>query len=131
MVRKGLAPSVKMAYLQMDDAGLTVEYIAQVFVDALNKPCPGMCVLDDGRSPHIITDPDDLHGDWRDPRYCLTPENFGALCSSCNRQKRSQPWPDFAAQQRAVRTNLDRWLRQELAPFPTQGSLAQEWGWGT
>jgi hypothetical protein len=124
MVAKGFAPTVDRALLQLDQAGVTIDWTAATFREALDRPCPGLCVEDrtgpDPLAPHLVTLAD-LEGDWRDPRYCITPENFGPLCKNCNRQKGETPWPAFIARQRAIRENIER---SECSPVPPrQGVL--------
>lgn len=111
MVKFGLAPTVDIAAGLMNATGLTVAYLAKTALAAIGQPCPGRCFMPTvtGGRPachdHIIAEWNDLHFDWRDPRYPLSPENAGWLCPTCNRQKQQLPWAQFMARQHAIRQN--------------------------
>jgi hypothetical protein len=105
MAKFGFAENQAQASSLMVLAGVTREFIQSMFATAIGGLCPGLCGFPDR---HPITINGDLHFDWRDPRFPLTPENCGPLCSTCNKQKGQMPWPEFMAQQRALRANLEQ-----------------------
>jgi hypothetical protein len=123
-VKRGFAEDEEHARLLLTRNGVTPEWIASdVFVPAFGNPCPGLCChayLNERGvlviEQHIITIYPDLHFDWRDPRYPLTPENAGPLCGTCNPQKGEDPWPKFMARQRAILSNL-RLVNPDPAPL--------------
>ena len=117
MVDKGFAVDIATARKLMDGAGVTVEFITDMFTMALGQECPGWCGhidTDGSYHRHVITEPRDLHFDWQDPRYPLTPENCGPLCHNCNQQKGAMTFPAFMARQRAIVLNMS----QRPAPAP-------------
>lgn len=105
LTREGVASSYKVARAMLERQGITIDFVAGLFADAINEPCPGLCGFPDR---HVITDPADMHLDHRDPAHPMTPENVGVLCSSCNPQKQADPWAKFMARQRAIRANLEQ-----------------------
>lgn len=122
MVRRGHAPDNATARQLMIESGLTKSYIRdEVFLPALNHPCPGWCgdMVDGGFVRFVIEHTGDLELDCRDPRFRISPENCGPLCSNCNPQKYDTPWPQFMERQHAIRVNL-----ANVQPFrapPVQG----------
>lgn len=106
MVAKSMAPDIKTAAAMMDDSGLTVTHLEQMFLNAIDKPCPGRCFRNDVDDVHVITEWSDLTLDWRDPDQPLTPENAGPLCMGCNQQKNTLTWSAFMANQHAIRRNF-------------------------
>lgn len=114
MVDRGDAETVDQAKAILIHNGMTPDYIAtKIFQPALGEVCPGLCCdayVRDGlivvvRSKIVLAK--DLELDWRDPRYPLTPENAGPLCTDCNKQKGDMPWSEFGAIQRAILANLE------------------------
>jgi hypothetical protein len=127
MVAKGQAPDRATAIAMMNGGGVTIAWLAQQFLDAIGKPCPGLCfnpeVVDGSpvAHPHIITRSADLQLDWRDPQYPICIENAGVLEGTCNQQKAGRPWADFMNTQRAIRRNFLEAPR--FGPPPVQDSL--------
>ena len=127
MVTKRQAPDRATALDMMNGGGVTIAWLAQEFLDAIGKPCPGRCFVPtivDGKPTapdHIITRMSDLQLDWRDPRYPICPENAGPLEGTCNQQKAGRPWAEFMNSQRATRRNFLEAVR--LPPPPIQGEL--------
>lgn len=112
MVEKHQAPDRATAVDMMNGGGVTVAWLAQQFLDAIGKPCPGLCFVPtvaDGKpvaQDHIITRMAELQLDWRDPRFPICPENAGPLEGTCNQQKAGKPWAEFMNTQRATRRNF-------------------------
>lgn len=105
MARYGFADTAEQASTLMNLAGVTVEFIQVLFAEAIGELCPGLCGFPER---HRIVLNGDLHFDRRDPRFEITPENCGPLCSTCNKQKHRDPWPVFTLRQRFIRENLEQ-----------------------
>jgi hypothetical protein len=111
-VEKGLYPDRDAARAAMNDAGCTVAWLAQQILDAIGKPCPGLCfdpAIIDGKPvahPHVITRAADIQLDWREPQWPLCPQNAGILEGTCNQQKQGKSWAAFMAIQHALRRNF-------------------------